>query len=168
MSPSMFTWSLTMFNALVYFLHFCPWWEMWPNKSGCLFVKIKEGCVKSLQLLLIVSERSYFFYYLITVHLHIFTNVMPLLMQFLYAFVELTLFFYVIGKNFEKVCETCHITLNKVALFGDNGTITPGGVRIGKRWLSLSFNSENNQMYIFLLIACSFWQVPLQWQQEAA
>lgn len=35
------------------------------------------------------------------------------------------------GKNFEKVCETCHITLNKVALFGDNGTITPGGVRIG-------------------------------------
>ncbi|KAH9624869.1 hypothetical protein KSS87_002567 [Heliosperma pusillum] len=35
------------------------------------------------------------------------------------------------GKNFEKVCETCHMTLNKVALFGDNGTITPGGVRIG-------------------------------------
>ncbi|XP_021746878.1 serine hydroxymethyltransferase 7-like [Chenopodium quinoa] len=35
------------------------------------------------------------------------------------------------GKNFEKVCEMCRITLNKVALFGDNGTITPGGVRIG-------------------------------------
>lgn len=35
------------------------------------------------------------------------------------------------GKNFEKVCETCHMTLNKVALFGDNGAITPGGVRIG-------------------------------------
>ncbi|KAK9677994.1 hypothetical protein RND81_11G180900 [Saponaria officinalis] len=35
------------------------------------------------------------------------------------------------GKNFEKVCEACHMTLNKVALFGDNGTITPGGVRIG-------------------------------------
>lgn len=35
------------------------------------------------------------------------------------------------GKNFEKVCEMCHITLNKVALFGDNGAITPGGVRIG-------------------------------------
>ncbi|KAM7470354.1 hypothetical protein LguiA_008537 [Lonicera macranthoides] len=35
------------------------------------------------------------------------------------------------GKNFEKVCETCHITLNKIAIFDDNGTIIPGGVRIG-------------------------------------
>ncbi|XP_057503008.1 serine hydroxymethyltransferase 7-like [Actinidia eriantha] len=35
------------------------------------------------------------------------------------------------GKNFEKVCELCYITLNKVAIFDDNGTITPGGVRIG-------------------------------------
>lgn len=26
----------------------------------------------------------------------------------------------------------CHITLNKTAIFGDNGTISPGGVRIGK------------------------------------
>ncbi|KAI4296231.1 hypothetical protein L6164_036205 [Bauhinia variegata] len=35
------------------------------------------------------------------------------------------------GKYYEKVCEMCHITLNKIAIFGDNGTITPGGVRIG-------------------------------------
>ncbi|KAM5574451.1 serine hydroxymethyltransferase 7 [Rosa sericea] len=35
------------------------------------------------------------------------------------------------GKNYEKVCEMCHITVNKIAIFGDNGTITPGGVRIG-------------------------------------
>ncbi|KAL0375957.1 UNVERIFIED_CONTAM: Serine hydroxymethyltransferase 7 [Sesamum calycinum] len=35
------------------------------------------------------------------------------------------------GKNFEKVCEFCHITLNKVTTFDDNGNITPGGVRIG-------------------------------------
>ncbi|KAF7842735.1 serine hydroxymethyltransferase 7-like [Senna tora] len=35
------------------------------------------------------------------------------------------------GKYYEKVCETCHITLNKIAIFDDNGTITPGGVRIG-------------------------------------
>ncbi|KAL5789714.1 hypothetical protein ACOSQ2_004602 [Xanthoceras sorbifolium] len=35
------------------------------------------------------------------------------------------------GKVYEKVCELCHITLNKVAIFSDNGTITPGGVRIG-------------------------------------
>ncbi|KAE8666609.1 hypothetical protein F3Y22_tig00112495pilonHSYRG00008 [Hibiscus syriacus] len=25
----------------------------------------------------------------------------------------------------------CHITLNKTAIFGDNGAISPGGVRIG-------------------------------------
>jgi glycine hydroxymethyltransferase len=35
------------------------------------------------------------------------------------------------GKNLEKVCEMCHITLNKIAIFDDNGTIIPGGVRIG-------------------------------------
>ncbi|XP_058087136.1 serine hydroxymethyltransferase 7-like [Magnolia sinica] len=35
------------------------------------------------------------------------------------------------GKNYEKVCEICHITLNKSAIFGDNGAISPGGVRIG-------------------------------------
>ncbi|XP_023552257.1 serine hydroxymethyltransferase 7-like [Cucurbita pepo subsp. pepo] len=35
------------------------------------------------------------------------------------------------GKNFEQVCEMCHITLNKITIFGDNGIITPGGVRIG-------------------------------------
>ncbi|XAR49382.1 Glycine hydroxymethyltransferase [Bertholletia excelsa] len=36
-----------------------------------------------------------------------------------------------IGKNFEKICEMCHITVNKVAIFDDNGAISPGGVRIG-------------------------------------
>lgn len=36
-----------------------------------------------------------------------------------------------IGKAYEKICEMCHITVNKIAVFGDNGTITPGGVRIG-------------------------------------
>nr|XP_029118295.1 serine hydroxymethyltransferase 7 isoform X2 [Elaeis guineensis] len=35
------------------------------------------------------------------------------------------------GKNFEKVCEACHITLNKTPIYGDNGAISPGGVRIG-------------------------------------
>lgn len=35
------------------------------------------------------------------------------------------------GKNYEKVCEICQITLNKSAIFGDNGTVSPGGVRIG-------------------------------------
>lgn len=35
------------------------------------------------------------------------------------------------GKAYEKVCELCHITVNKIAIFGENGTITPGGVRIG-------------------------------------
>ncbi|MQL88308.1 hypothetical protein Taro_020852 [Colocasia esculenta] len=35
------------------------------------------------------------------------------------------------GKNFEKVCELCRITVNKTPIFGDNGAISPGGVRIG-------------------------------------
>ncbi|KAM7252904.1 hypothetical protein ACFE04_025522 [Oxalis oulophora] len=35
------------------------------------------------------------------------------------------------GKYYEKVCELCHITLNKTAIYGDNGAISPGGVRIG-------------------------------------
>ncbi|KAI3715696.1 hypothetical protein L6452_22682 [Arctium lappa] len=35
------------------------------------------------------------------------------------------------GKNFEKVCEMCHITVNKIAIFDDNGTLIAGGVRIG-------------------------------------
>ncbi|KAG6524670.1 serine hydroxymethyltransferase 7-like [Zingiber officinale] len=35
------------------------------------------------------------------------------------------------GKIFEKVCEACHISVNKTPIFGDNGTISPGGVRIG-------------------------------------
>ncbi|KAB1205423.1 Serine hydroxymethyltransferase 6 [Morella rubra] len=35
------------------------------------------------------------------------------------------------GKNYEKVGEMCHITLNKTAIFDDNGSISPGGVRIG-------------------------------------
>ncbi|XP_044511050.1 serine hydroxymethyltransferase 7-like [Mangifera indica] len=35
------------------------------------------------------------------------------------------------GKNYEKVCEMCHITLNKSAIFGENGAICAGGVRIG-------------------------------------
>ncbi|KAI7743770.1 hypothetical protein M8C21_021114 [Ambrosia artemisiifolia] len=34
-------------------------------------------------------------------------------------------------KNLEKVCEMCHITVNKTAIFDDNGTLVPGGVRIG-------------------------------------
>ncbi|XP_052194091.1 serine hydroxymethyltransferase 7-like [Diospyros lotus] len=35
------------------------------------------------------------------------------------------------GKSFERICEMCRITLNKVTIFDDNGAITPGGVRIG-------------------------------------
>ncbi|PON53067.1 Serine hydroxymethyltransferase [Parasponia andersonii] len=35
------------------------------------------------------------------------------------------------GKNYEKVCEMCYITLNKCAIFGDSGAVSPGGVRIG-------------------------------------
>lgn len=46
------------------------------------------------------------------------------------------------GKNFEVVCESCHLTLNKVMVFDDNGSITPGGVRIG--------NSVSSYAQIFI------------------
>eukprot|EP00252_Welwitschia_mirabilis_P012844 TRINITY_DN28381_c0_g1_i3.p1 TRINITY_DN28381_c0_g1~~TRINITY_DN28381_c0_g1_i3.p1 ORF type:complete len:614 (-),score=105.66 TRINITY_DN28381_c0_g1_i3:172-2013(-) len=35
------------------------------------------------------------------------------------------------GNRFEKVCEMCHITVNKNAVYGDSGAMAPGGVRIG-------------------------------------
>lgn len=35
------------------------------------------------------------------------------------------------GNKMEKVCELCHITLNKNAVFGDASALSPGGVRIG-------------------------------------
>jgi glycine/serine hydroxymethyltransferase len=35
------------------------------------------------------------------------------------------------GKNFERVCEVCHLSVNKTPIFGDNGAICPAGVRIG-------------------------------------
>lgn len=47
-------------------------------------------------------------------------------------FLNFSFFCVYIGKAYEKVCELCHITVNKIAIFGENGTITPGGVRIGK------------------------------------
>ena len=50
-----------------------------------------------------------------------------------FAYLPIFLFLFVFsGKIYEKICEMCHITVNKIAVFGDNGTITPGGVRIGK------------------------------------
>ncbi|PWA79042.1 serine hydroxymethyltransferase [Artemisia annua] len=46
-------------------------------------------------------------------------------------------------KNFEKVCEMCHITVNKIAIFDDNGTLTPGGVRIGIfPWFQVSHKQD--------------------------
>eukprot|EP00245_Coleochaete_scutata_P003938 TRINITY_DN16034_c0_g1_i1.p1 TRINITY_DN16034_c0_g1~~TRINITY_DN16034_c0_g1_i1.p1 ORF type:complete len:500 (+),score=84.61 TRINITY_DN16034_c0_g1_i1:386-1885(+) len=35
------------------------------------------------------------------------------------------------GHRFEKVCELCHVTLNKTSVFGDSSALAPGGVRIG-------------------------------------
>uniref|UniRef100_A0A0D6QSB7 Serine hydroxymethyltransferase n=1 Tax=Araucaria cunninghamii TaxID=56994 RepID=A0A0D6QSB7_ARACU len=35
------------------------------------------------------------------------------------------------GNRYEKVCEMCHLTVNKNAVFGDSGAMSPGGVRIG-------------------------------------
>uniref|UniRef100_K3ZHZ4 Serine hydroxymethyltransferase n=1 Tax=Setaria italica TaxID=4555 RepID=K3ZHZ4_SETIT len=35
------------------------------------------------------------------------------------------------GNKVEKLCDLCHITLNKNAVFGDSSALSPGGVRIG-------------------------------------
>ena len=35
------------------------------------------------------------------------------------------------GSKVEKVCDACHITLNKNTIVGDPNAINPGGVRIG-------------------------------------
>ncbi|KAI4389131.1 hypothetical protein MLD38_001388 [Melastoma candidum] len=35
------------------------------------------------------------------------------------------------GKNFEKVCEMCNLSVNKAAIFNENGSISLGGARIG-------------------------------------
>ena len=35
------------------------------------------------------------------------------------------------GSKMEKLCDMCHITLNKNAVPGDTSALTPGGVRIG-------------------------------------
>lgn len=38
----------------------------------------------------------------------------------------------VTGSKMEKVCDACHITLNKNAVVGDVSAMNPGGVRIGE------------------------------------
>ncbi|KAH7282999.1 hypothetical protein KP509_35G055800 [Ceratopteris richardii] len=35
------------------------------------------------------------------------------------------------GNKVEKLCDLCHITLNKNAVYGDSSALAPGGVRIG-------------------------------------
>jgi glycine hydroxymethyltransferase len=35
------------------------------------------------------------------------------------------------GNKMEKLCDLCHITLNKNAVFGDASAMSPGGLRIG-------------------------------------
>ncbi|KAH9562691.1 hypothetical protein CY35_05G085100 [Sphagnum magellanicum] len=39
--------------------------------------------------------------------------------------------FGVAGNLFEEVCEACHITVNKNAVYGDSSALQPGGIRIG-------------------------------------
>lgn len=46
----------------------------------------------------------------------------------------LSCYFVYTDRNYEKVCEACHITLNKCAIYG---SISSGGVRIGE-YLSYS------------------------------
>jgi glycine/serine hydroxymethyltransferase len=46
------------------------------------------------------------------------------------------------GNKIEKVCDLCHITLNKNAVYGDSSALAPGGVRIGKLSISLSLSVD--------------------------
>jgi hypothetical protein len=48
-------------------------------------------------------------------------------------------------RNYEKVCEACHITLNKCAIYG---SISSGGVRIGEY---LSYSSPEVNIAIVLV-----------------
>ncbi|KAK9762454.1 glycine hydroxymethyltransferase shm1 [Basidiobolus ranarum] len=48
------------------------------------------------------------------------------------------------GSKLEKLCDLCHITLNKNAVHGDVSAVTPGGVRIGASALtSRSFKEDD-------------------------
>lgn len=55
-----------------------------------------------------------------------------LLFSIYYILCSLSDAMVIVGKNLEQLCEMCHITLNKIIIFGDNGVITTGGVRIGE------------------------------------
>ncbi|KAF8404188.1 hypothetical protein HHK36_009070 [Tetracentron sinense] len=59
------------------------------------------------------------------------------------------------AKNYDKACEMCHITLNKSAISGDNGAISPGGVRIGTPAMTSRgcLESDFETIADFLLIA---------------
>lgn len=59
------------------------------------------------------------------------------------------------GKIYEKVCEVCHITLNKITIYGENGTISPGGVRIGTPAMTSRgcLESDFEQLADFLITA---------------
>lgn len=66
-------------------------------------------------------------------------------------------FLLITGYRFEKVCESCHMTLNKNAVYGDSGMFPPGGVRIGEccskcsMFVCLVAKDEYRLRYVFAL-----------------
>ena len=70
------------------------------------------------------------------------------------------------GSKIEKVCDLCHITLNKNAVVGDTSAQVPGGVRVGTSALTSRSMKEQDMVKVadFLHRAV---QISLALQKEA-
>lgn len=70
------------------------------------------------------------------------------------------------GSKIEKVCDLCHITLNKNAVVGDTSAQVPGGVRVGTSALTSRSMKEPEMIKVadFLHRAV---QISLALQKEA-
>jgi len=70
------------------------------------------------------------------------------------------------GSKIEKVCDLCHITLNKNAVTGDTSALVPGGVRVGTSALTSRSMKEDEMVKVgdFLHRAV---QISLALQKEA-
>lgn len=56
------------------------------------------------------------------------------------------------GSKMEKICDYCHITLNKNTVPGDKSALSPGGVRIGMPAMTTrGFNAMNVNWLVILL-----------------
>ncbi|GAA5826858.1 hypothetical protein JCM11251_002921 [Rhodosporidiobolus azoricus] len=70
------------------------------------------------------------------------------------------------GSKIEKICDLCHITLNKNAIFGDKSAATPGGVRIGSNALTSRSMKEDEMVTVASFLDRAV-QIGLKAQDEA-